>query len=289
MSRRIPLTLLAFLLASALLFVPKPAPAQAAAGHLPAMLLTLDGIKGSYSGGPFKDAIQVSSYAFDAANDSQPGSGSGSGGGKPVFGAITLAKPTDAASAPLLDALAKGKHIKDGYLYFQTTAGADSRTYMIIHFTDALVAGYQLAHGADASPTETIELRVASMLFKYVTTKPDGSPGTVIAVPIGKAPVGASAVTTQYHFEPIYAKTAKGDAYIEGFTVSLKAAAANSLVDRTTYRINGGAWTDYTAPFKIYADDTHTLEYYSTNVDGDVEKANVMDFDAGTFAGNGSF
>ncbi|MFC4810198.1 type VI secretion system tube protein Hcp [Paenibacillus sp. GCM10023250] len=288
MSRRIPLTLLAFLIASALLFVPKAATVQAAAGGpLPAMLLTLDDIKGGYSGGPFEDAIQVSSYAFAAGIEP----GNGSGGGKPTYGAIKLAKRTDASSAPLLEALATGKRIKDGYLYYQSNAGANSRTYMIIHFTNALVTSYQLANSADAAPEETIELQVASMLYKYMTTNPDGSPGTAITatVPFGAPGGGASSVTTKYHFEPIYAKTAKGNTYIAGFTVSLKAAAANSLVDRTKYRINGGAWTDYSAPFAIYADSTHTLEYYSTNVDGDAEKANVMDFDAGTFTGNGSY
>ena len=107
------------------------------------MLLTLDGIKGSFNADSYKDAIEVSAYSFGGADDVM----SGSGGGKTTFTDIQLKKTMDASSLPLLKALAKGQHIKDGYLYFQANTDSGPITYMIIHFTNLLVTGYQVSSG----------------------------------------------------------------------------------------------------------------------------------------------
>ncbi|QHT62275.1 type VI secretion system tube protein Hcp [Paenibacillus lycopersici] len=287
MARRIPLTLLTLLVAAALLFFPRAASVQAAPSDaLPPMLLTLDGLKGGFTGGAFKDAIEVSSYSLGASV--QAAAGSGHGAGKPAFTDVSLTKRTDASSLALLKALATGKPIKDGYLYFQTRSASQPRTYMVIHFSDLLITGYQNDSSGDAPSTETFALQAESMLYKYMTVNPDGSPGSTITVPIGKDP-GTSSVATKYHFDPIYAATASGTTYIKGFTVTLKSAAVNSTVQQTLYRINGGAWTIYTGPFAIYADDAHTVEYYSSDMDEDIEPINVMNFDAGTFTGSGSY
>jgi hypothetical protein len=65
--------------------------------------------------------------------------------------------------------------------------------------------------------------------------------------------------------------------------------SAHSTVLQTKYRINGGSWVTYTGPFNIYAADTHTLEYFSTDKVGNIEQTNSMDFDTGTFTGAGSY
>ncbi len=70
--------------------------------------------------------------------------------------------------------------------------------------------------------------------------------------------------------------------YIKGLTVTLTATDDKSGVKETMYRINGTTWTKYVSPFAIYADDTHTLEYYSTDNAGNIEKINFFDFDKGT-------
>ncbi len=46
-------------------------------------------------------------------------------------------------------------------------------------------------------------------------------------------------------------------------------------IDSTSYRVDGGAWQTYTAPFTITGDGTHTLDYYSTDNFGDVETAHT--------------
>jgi regulation of enolase protein 1 (concanavalin A-like superfamily) len=55
-------------------------------------------------------------------------------------------------------------------------------------------------------------------------------------------------------------------------TVTLTATDNSGLgIAGTSYRIDGGAWQTYAAPFTITGDGTHLLEYYSTDNFGDVE------------------
>ncbi len=77
MPRRLPLTMLAVFLTAALLLFPwAAAPAQASSpAGLPTMLLTLDGIKGSFNADSYKDAIEVSDYSFGGAADVMSGPG----------------------------------------------------------------------------------------------------------------------------------------------------------------------------------------------------------------------
>nr|WP_246427495.1 LamG domain-containing protein [Paenibacillus phyllosphaerae] len=99
-----------------------------------------------------------------------------------------------------------------------------------------------------------------------------------------------SAPVTKYHFDPINGTTPKGRAYIKGFTVSLQGADDLSGIRSLQYRINSGAWTEYTKPFEIYAANALKLEYYSTDRAGNTETSmNVMDFAQGTFTGAGSY
>ena len=70
--------------------------------------------------------------------------------------------------------------------------------------------------------------------------------------------------------------------YIIALTVTYTATDDKSGVKETLYRINGGTWQVYTNPFDVYAEDTHTLEYYSIDNAGNQEKINVYDFDKGT-------
>lgn len=271
------------MLTAILLFFPSQPPAYAASGS-PSILLTLDGIKGGYSDDKFKDAIVVEDYDFRAVSSVSP---TGTPG-KPSYSEITLTRWMDAASLPLLESLVTGKRMKEGYLYFQTRGADQSFTYMIVHLSDIVVTGYGTAGNSNGKLQETLKLNAASLLFKYTMRRPDGSAGQTSTVSIG-SPIGETSVLTKYHFEPIMATTAKGYQYIQGFTVTLQATASNNEATGTKYRINGGAWTDYTGPFAIYAEDTHTVEYYSTDEAGDVESPSVMNFDDGTFSGSGSY
>ncbi|WP_413409647.1 carboxypeptidase-like regulatory domain-containing protein [Paenibacillus amylolyticus] len=95
---------------------------------------------------------------------------------------------------------------------------------------------------------------------------------------------------TKYRLVPI-TDTVNGKVYIKGFTFRLQATdeVKGSGVKITQYRINGGAWNTYEGPVKFYAPDVKVVEYYSTDVTGNQEKYNKMDFVNGTFEGAGSY
>lgn len=61
--------------------------------------------------------------------------------------------------------------------------------------------------------------------------------------------------------------------YISNVTATLTATdnVGGSGVNYTKYRIDGGSWLTYTAPFSISADGTHTVEFYSVDLAGNTE------------------
>ncbi|WP_164779663.1 type VI secretion system tube protein Hcp [Paenibacillus kobensis] len=276
--------LLAALVAALLLLIIQPVSSHAAPSGEAATFLKLSGITGSYSDEPYKGAIEVLSYSFSSVSSSSVIKG-GYSPSKPDYSDITITKQVDNASLALLSAAAKGKVIPHGYLYFVSPNNDRNEPYMIVHFTNLLVTGYQVSTDQhDAA--EVVTLHADTILFKYMLYDSKGNPKT------DSFAIGHSAdtnVTTQYHFDPLYATTVKGDRYIEGFRVSLQSAATGSSIDSTRYRINGGNWTTYSGPFDIYAATTHKVEYYSTDKNGNIETVNVMNFDKGTFIGNGNY
>ena len=50
-----------------------------------------------------------------------------------------------------------------------------------------------------------------------------------------------------------------------------------SGVEATEYRIDGGAWTTYAQPFEVAGDGRHTVDYRSTDGDGNVEEAKQVE------------
>jgi type VI protein secretion system component Hcp len=276
-------TLMAMLISAVLIFL-SPSSSFSASGSTPSILLTLEGIQGSYSDAPFKGAISVFSYSFGASDiDSQVTSGNEA---KPKYQDIYLTKTIDDSSISILKALAKGQKIRGGTLYFQNNNPQHNFTYMKIHLTGIRVTGYNVSF-VGLTGKEDISLHADQMLFEYTTMNPDGSPGKTDQLQLGqeKDPF----VMTQYHFDPIHDKNSKGVSYIKGFQVSLKATANSATVQQIQYRINGGSWINYTESFNIYAADTHSLEYFSTDENGNVEQTNIMNFDTGTFTGAGSY
>ncbi|MFX3649160.1 MAG: carboxypeptidase-like regulatory domain-containing protein [Paenibacillus sp.] len=95
---------------------------------------------------------------------------------------------------------------------------------------------------------------------------------------------------TKYRLVPI-TDIVNGKTYIKGFTFRLQATdeVKGSGVKTTQYRINGGEWKNYEGPVKFYAPEVKVVEYFSTDVAGNQEKYNKMDFVKGTFEGAGAY
>ncbi|MGC5771436.1 carboxypeptidase-like regulatory domain-containing protein [Paenibacillus pabuli] len=105
-----------------------------------------------------------------------------------------------------------------------------------------------------------------------------------------KSNVDKTAPITKYALIPL-TEVSNGKQYINGFNFKLKATdeVNGSGLKMTQYRINGGQWIMFTGPIKIYAPDVKTVEYFSTDVAGNQEKINKMDFVNGKFEGAGSY
>jgi len=58
--------------------------------------------------------------------------------------------------------------------------------------------------------------------------------------------------------------------YLDGVNVTLSAADPDGI-DYTKYRMNGGAWLTYTAPFAVSGDGVHLVEFYSVDMLGNTE------------------
>jgi parallel beta-helix repeat protein len=65
--------------------------------------------------------------------------------------------------------------------------------------------------------------------------------------------------------------------YISPVQVTLTAVDYTG-VDATYYKVDGGSWVEYTAPFVVSEDGGHTIHYYSVDVLGNTEYARVTTF-----------
>ncbi|MCC3372637.1 type VI secretion system tube protein Hcp [Cohnella sp. REN36] len=290
MARFFKANLLLAVLAAAVLAFAGPKPAEAAAPtKLPGLLLSLDGIQGGFATEPYKGAIVLTDYTVGTSAAS-PKKGTETGV-KVQDQEIRIRKTMDASSLPLLKALSTGQSIKSGVLRVQDSNPKGNATYMEVRMTGIRVTAFDTVV-KDGTTAETIRLQVKEATVAYTPPPSEESPGgggSGSGPGPGTGPGEEHGIITQYHVDPIKAAAPKGQTYIQGFRVSLKATATGSTVQSTQYRINGGEWKPYLGPFDVYASDTRTVEYYSANQAGDREKVNVMDFDKGTFTGNGSY
>lgn len=69
-----------------------------------------------------------------------------------------------------------------------------------------------------------------------------------------------------------------GDVYITDVTVTLTATDVGSGVDYTKYKVDGGTWMDYTAPFIVTGDGEHTVAFYSVDLEGNEEEEKSVTF-----------
>jgi len=70
------------------------------------------------------------------------------------------------------------------------------------------------------------------------------------------------------------AGTLAGDgSYISTVDVTVTSTDATSGVQSTQYRVDGGAWRSYATAFPLSGNGTHTVDYYATDVAGNVESA----------------
>ena len=105
--------------------------------------------------------------------------------------------------------------------------------------------------------------------YQVVVYATDGKTGSGNhAVSVGSGPIQASLAS-----EPVTAIIVSGLVGIGGWfrskvSVSLQAWDNTSGLDGTAYRIDGGPWHDYAAPFLVTDDGNHFVECFSMNKNG---------------------
>ena len=139
-------------------------------------LLKIEGIKGESNDHKHKDAVDIDSFSWGAANSGFHAAGGGGGAGKVNFQDVHFTAKVNKASPELMLACAEGRHIKKAELIVRKQ-GKDQQEFYVVTLEDSLVSSYQSggSEGANVVPTDQFSLNFAVIKFDYKMQKPDGS------------------------------------------------------------------------------------------------------------------
>jgi|GEM_PF-1273408 len=253
-------------------------PAAAAADLSSHLFLQLDGINGESKTKSYENWIDLTSVAYEISGKSttfDPSHDTGNIG----FDSFIIRKSFDISSIPIMLSEFKGTHIPHGKLVFTRPYKGQEFAYLTLEFDRISVRGYSFE-----DTDESITLLFDKIKWTYIAFDDKGAPtapirggwdlskNTEISVDI-VAPV------TKSTFTPVITPPRNR---VTALKVTLTATDDHSGVERTEYRMNGGAWVTYTAAFTIQAATSHTLEWRSIDIAGNVEKTWFADFDKGT-------
>jgi type VI secretion system secreted protein Hcp len=141
--------------------------------------LKLDGITGEAAATKHAGEIEVKSWSWGAHNPASM-HGTGLSAGKVTFADLTITKPTDKASAKLLELCCTGKHIAKGVLACsKSTGGKNPDDYLTIKMEEIAITSVQ--HGGasgDDIGSESISFAFGKFCLDY---KVQGKDGTLTA------------------------------------------------------------------------------------------------------------
>ncbi len=153
-----------------------------AATTLPASadtFLKITGVAGESVVKGHEGSINALSWTWAVvANQSSRGEGPGRAVGRPQFTELAVTKSVDSASPALLDAAAKGTHLKD--LSLTVMVGRESSAaFVTIKLTDVLVSAVQINAPASASdsPTESVSFNFGAVEFAVTPRDAKGGKG----------------------------------------------------------------------------------------------------------------
>lgn len=69
-----------------------------------------------------------------------------------------------------------------------------------------------------------------------------------------------------------------GGVYTSNVMVTLNATDSGSGVNYTTYKVDGGSWTTYSAPFMVTGNGNHTVAFFSVDNAGNIETEKSVSF-----------
>lgn len=141
--------------------------------------LKLDGITGEAAASKHSGEIEVLSWSWGASNPASM-HGTGLSAGKVSFSDLTISKPTDKATAKLLELCCTGKHITKGVLTCcKSTGDKNPADYLTIKLEEIAITSVQ--HGGSSGDDighESVALAFGKFSLDY---KVQGKDGTLTA------------------------------------------------------------------------------------------------------------
>jgi type VI secretion system secreted protein Hcp len=141
--------------------------------------LKLDGITGEAAASKHSGEIEVMSWSWGASNPASM-HGTGLSAGKVSFADLSITKPTDKASAKLLELCCTGKHISKGTLTCSKSTGdKNPADYLTIKLEEIAITSVQ--HGGSSGDDighESISFAFGKFTLDY---KVQGKDGTLTA------------------------------------------------------------------------------------------------------------
>jgi type VI secretion system secreted protein Hcp len=142
----------------------------------------IDGIKGESTDDKHKDQIEILSFSHGIHQPTSATASSvgGAAQGRSEHDDFTVTKYTDASTAKLLEACAKGQHIKDVTIEL-CRAGGDKLPYLEIKMEQVMISHVipsGSSKGDDGFPTESVSFNYGTIKWTYTQQKrADGSGG----------------------------------------------------------------------------------------------------------------
>jgi type VI secretion system secreted protein Hcp len=137
--------------------------------------LKLTGITGEAAASKHSGEIEVLSWSWGASNPTTM-TGTGLSAGKVSFADFSISKPTDKASAKLLELCCTGKHIDEGTLTCaKSTGDKNPADFLTIKFNEIAITSIQ--HGGSSGNdvgSESISFAFGKMEFDYKVQDKDG-------------------------------------------------------------------------------------------------------------------
>ncbi len=141
--------------------------------------LKLDGITGEAAASKHSGEIEVVSWSWGASNPASM-HGTGLSAGKVSFSDLTITKPTDKATAKLMELCCTGKHITKGLLTCcKSTGDKNPADYLTIKLEEiAITSVAQGGSSGDDIGRESVSMAFGKFTLDY---KVQGKDGTLTA------------------------------------------------------------------------------------------------------------
>ncbi|HKT27460.1 type VI secretion system tube protein Hcp [Dyella sp.] len=142
-----------------------------------------NGVKGESQDATRHQDIEVLSYEWDVAQQSNMQLGTGGGVGRPTVGDLVISKYTDTASPDLMYRCLKGQHFDTAQLVVRKVTGANPLEYITFNLEQVMITGYKPTgmSNSDARPTETVRLSFAQVEQLYVPQNDKGAQSGTIS------------------------------------------------------------------------------------------------------------